>query len=80
MKLDVDGQLYHNISLKYVTKFDVLNRMCSDPWENRKCCDYLIKKETKEKIYTDNYLHAKIEPKLQKMIKVQVLIIILRIK
>ena len=45
--------------------------------ENRKYCDNIIKKETREKKYTDNDVHANIDPKLQKMSKVQLKIIIL---
>ena len=45
--------------------------------KNQKCCDNLIKKETKKKKYMDNYVHAKIDPKLQKMSKTWVLNIII---
>ena len=76
MKLDVDGLLNHNIPLKDVIKVDILNRMYSDPQKNRKCCDNLINKETK-KHYMDNYVHANINPELEKMSKIKILRIIL---
>ena len=73
LKLDVDGLIYHNIPLKDVTKVDILNRMYSEP--QNKCCDNIIKKDTRKKIYTDNDVHAKIDIKIQMMSKIQVLII-----
>ena len=69
VKLDVDVFLYHNIQLKYVTKVDILSRIYSSPQKHRKCCDNLIKKETKKK-YTDNDVHAKVDPKFQKVFKI----------
>ena len=48
VKLDIDGLIYHNIPLKYVTKFDILKIMNSEPQKNRQCCDNLTKKD-KEK-------------------------------
>ena len=67
MKLYVEVFLYHNIPLKYVTKVVILNMMYSDPRKKRTFCDNLMKKETNKKKYIDNYVHAKIDPKLQNM-------------
>ena len=46
VKLYDNGLLYRNIPLEYVTKFDILNRMYSEPREKYKCFDNLIKKDT----------------------------------
>ena len=73
MKLDVGGFLYQNITLEEVTKIDILNRIYSELQKNRKFCDNIINKDTKKNVYTDNGVHAKIEPKLQKMSKIKVL-------
>ena len=70
VKLDIDGLVYHNIPLKYVTKVDMLNRMYSEPYKKRKCCENIIKKEI-TKNYIDNDVHENIDPKLQKMSKIQ---------
>ena len=64
VKLDVDGLLYKNIPLKYVTKVDILNRMYSDPIKKRKCCDNIINKYTKKKFYKNNDMHARIDTKI----------------
>ena len=77
VKFDVYGLLYHNIPLKYVTNVVILNMMYSDPRKKRTFCDNLMKKETNKKKYIDNYVHAKIDPKLQNMSKVQVLRMVL---
>ena len=77
VKLDFDGLLYHYIPLKYVTKVDILNRIHSEPQKNRKCCDNITKKEINKTRYTDNDMHENIEPKIQKMSKIQVLRMIL---
>ena len=52
VKLDVDGLPYHNISLKDVTEVDILNRMYSEQQKIPKCCDNIIKKDTKKTNYT----------------------------
>ena len=50
-----------------MTNVDILNKMYSETRRKRKCCDNIIKKEKKKIIYTDNDVHAKIDPKLQNM-------------
>ena len=50
VKLNVDGFLYHNILLKVATMVDILNVMYSDPPKKIKCCNNMIKKETRRKI------------------------------
>ena len=72
MKLDFDGLIGHNIPLKDVTKFYILNIMNIEPRKNRKFCDNLKKKDTKKKDYIDNDVHAKIDPKLQSISKIQI--------
>ena len=67
VKLDVDGLLYHNIPEKDVNKADLLNRMFSETQKNRKCCDNIIRKNTKKTKYADNDVHTNINPKLQNM-------------
>ena len=64
VQLYVDGFLYYNIQLKYVTKVDILNRMYSDPIKKRKCCDNIINKYTKKKVYKNNDMHARIDTKI----------------
>ena len=39
VQLYVDGFLYYNIQLKYVTKVDILNRVYSEPGNKRNFCD-----------------------------------------
>ena len=50
VRLYVDRFLYLNIPMKFVTKVEILNRMCSEQQRNLKCCDNLTKKKTK-KVY-----------------------------
>ena len=45
--------------------------------KKQKCCDNLINKEAKKTKYTDNNVHENIDPKLQNMSEIQVLIMVL---
>ena len=51
MKLYVGGLLYHNIPLKGMNKVDILNRIYIEPQKKRNCCDNIINKETKKKVF-----------------------------
>ena len=69
VKLDVYGLLYHNITLKYVTKVSILNRMYRESPKNRKCCDNIVRNYANKEVYTDNGLHENIDPKFQNISK-----------